>query len=415
MNNFDIIVIGGGASGMIAAISAAKNNKKVALIEKMKFPGLKLGLTGKGRCNITNTASGFTKKINPDGKFMENIYARFSSKDLIEYLHGVGIGVVMERGGRVFPENIKAVEFAKALKSQCLKHNVELICNFKVTRLIISDKQIKGVKGIKNNKPLSCFAGKVIIATGGKSYPLTGSTGDGYMLAKHAGHSVTKLFPALVPLKSDIKIIKQLNGLQLKNISCSLYINDKIVVEKFGEVHFRDNTVTGPVILSISRTVVESLMEKSKVKLILNLKPALNKTKLENRIKREIENNKKHNIRTLLNKLLPSKLIPLCIEQSKLPERKPAELMTKHETGKLISWLHNFEIPVFDYCSYNEAIITAGGINTNELSNITLESKIVRGLYFAGEILNLDAPTGGYNLQIAFSTGWVAGLSAATT
>lgn len=416
MSNHDIIVVGGGASGMMAAGRAAELGAKVLLLEKMKFPGLKLGITGKGRCNITNTASidDFVEKIQPNGEFLRYILNEFPPERLISFFNSIGVSTIIERGGRVYPENIKAVEFARHIKAWCQRNNVEIQTYFKVNEIIVQNNKILGVKGIdNNNEHHSYFAPKVIIATGGKSYPSTGSTGDAYEMAKKLGHTVTALFPALVPLLTDDRIAIQLNGLELRNIKCTLIINHQIVQEEFGEVHFRDNTIAGPLIIAMSRKIVQALINKQEVSVKLNLKPALSKIKLENRIIRETENNRKDNLRNVMNRLLPMKLIHVCLEQTRVAKNKPAYLITKEEIDDLVNWLSGFILPIKNYRSFDEAIITAGGVDTKEIDQQTLESKLISGLYFTGEVIDVDAPTGGYNLQIAFSTGWIAGRSAA--
>ncbi len=414
MQKFDTIVIGGGAAGLMAAGKSAELGNKVLLLEKMNYTGRKLGITGKGRCNITNTASleDFISKVEPDGKFLQAAFSEFFSTELISFFNRIGVDTVIERGKRVFPKNGSAVELAKSLKKWCVKNNVQVKNKFKVEELIVQKNKVIGLKGFgynkEKNQPLSYYSDKIIIATGGKSYPATGSTGDGYKLAESVGHKISPTFPALVPLETLEDIAKNLNGLDLRNVRASIIVDGNKIAESFGEMSFTGFGITGPIILGLSRKVVFALQQNKKVFISINLKPALSDTKLDNRLIREFDKQRLNNFRTVLNKLLPKKLIPVCIKETRI-SNKMAYKISPEERMILRNWLKNFNFQITGHRPYSEAIITAGGIDTNEVNSETMESKLVKGLYFAGEVLNLDAPTGGYNLQIAFSTGWIAG------
>ncbi len=414
MQKFDTIVIGGGAAGLMAAGKSAELGNKVLLLEKMSYTGRKLGITGKGRCNITNTATleDFISKVEPDGKFLQTAFSEFFSTELISFFNRIGVDTVIERGKRVFPKNGSAVELAKSLKKWCVKNNVQIKNNFKVEELIVQKNSVVGVKGFVFNKeknvPLSYYSDKIIIATGGKSYPATGSTGDGYKLAESVGHKISSTFPALVPLETHEDIAKNLNGLDLRNVRATIIVDGNKIAEDFGEMSFTGFGITGPIILGLSRKVVFALQQNKKVFISINLKPALSDIKLDNRLIREFDKQRLNNFRTVLNKLLPKKLIPVCINETRI-SNKMAYKISPEERTILRNWLKDFNFQITGHRPYSEAIITAGGIDINEINPETMQSKLVKGLYFAGEVLNLDAPTGGYNLQIAFSTGWIAG------
>ncbi|MEA3503911.1 MAG: NAD(P)/FAD-dependent oxidoreductase [Bacteroidota bacterium] len=413
MKQYDLIVIGGGAAGMMAAGHAAEMGRKVLLLEKMERHGRKLAITGKGRCNITNIAPvyEFINNIKPNGNFLRSAFSNFFSEDLIDFFSRIDVETVTERGGRVFPLDGKAVNVVKKLVIWCKKQGVDMKNDIQVSELLIKNKQIAGIKGVdksEKSKSVTFYAKHVLIATGGVSYPATGSTGDGYKLAKSVGHTVTPILPALVPLETLGYIAKELSGLDLRNVHASVYTNGKKSAEDFGELSFTDFGVTGPIILSLSREIVASLKEKKSISLILDLKSALSEKKLDNRLLRDLEKQGKETFRTILNKLLPKKLIPLCIKQTKIPADKLCNQINSKERKTLLFWLKNFKLEVSGYRPFKEAIVTAGGVNTDEVNQKTMESKILPGLFFAGEVLNLDGMTGGYNLQIAFSTGWVA-------
>lgn len=411
MIKYDIIIIGGGAAGLTAAGISAEQGKKVLVLEKMHMPGRKLGITGKGRCNITNTAplADFIKLVKPNGRFLRSSFSQFFSDELIRLFDQMGVQTVVERGGRVFPESGKAVEVVKSMVRWCKRQGAEIRTNVRVKELIIEDDQIAGIKAeTDQNKTISFETTKVIIATGGVSYPKTGSTGDGYQLAKAAGHTMNPIFPSLVPIETEGTKARKLSGLDLRNIQGTVWIDGKKASEEFGEMSFTDFGITGPIVLSQSRLIVQALNNKQDVIFSVDLKAALDDKKLDNRLIRDLDSKGNETFRNILNGLLPKMLIPSCIQYTKINADKLGHQINSKERKELRKWLKNFEFKVTGYRSFDEAIITAGGIETNEINQKTMESKFVKGLHFAGEVLDLDAPTGGYNLQIAFSTAVAA-------
>lgn len=414
MQKYDTIIIGGGAAGLMAAGISAELGKKVLVLERMSRPGRKLSITGKGRCNITNTAplAEFIQQIQPNGKFLRSSFSNFFSDELIEFFNNIGVKTVIERGGRVFPENGKAVELVKSMVNWCKIKGVSIKTNFRVKSLITKNNCVIGVSGsfeINGKKEvISYSANKVIIATGGVSYPATGSTGDGYELAKSVGHKINQVLPSLVPLETEGTKAKQLNGLELKNIKGSVWINGKKAGEDFGELSFTDFGITGPIVLSLSRIIVPAIKAKNEIIFSIDLKSALDDKKLDNRLLRNFNESGNASFRNILNGLLPKALIPVCIHETGINADKFGHQITSNERKELRKWLKNFKFKVSGHRPFKEAIITVGGIDTNEVNQKTMESKLIKALYFAGEILDLDAPTGGYNLQIAFSTAWMA-------
>ena len=410
------IVIGGGPAGMLAGISAAENGDKVIILEKMEKTGKKLLITGKGRCNITNNGNldEFMKNIPENSKFLFSSFNQYSNKDIVSLLNSEGVSTKVERGGRVFPVSDKSIDVLEALKRKLKKLNVETKTNFEVTKILTEAGVIKGIEG-KNKEQL--FADKVILATGGMSYPVTGSTGDGYKMAAELGHTVTEIKPSLVPLISTGKskeLCQEMQGLSLKNIAIKIKCEDKEIYNDFGEMLFTHFGVSGPVILSASAVLVRykninKLMQGNKVKLIIDLKPALDNQKLDHRILRDFEELKNKEFKNSLEKLLPRKMINTFIKLTGIDPEKRVNVITKEERKTIVNTLKNFEITLNGFESIDEAIITKGGIALKEINPKTMESKIIKGLYFAGEIMDLDAFTGGFNLQIAWSTGYSAG------
>ena len=410
------IVIGGGPAGMLAGISAAENGDKVIILEKMEKTGKKLLITGKGRCNITNNGDldELMKNIPENSKFLFSSFNQYSNKDIVSLLNSEGVSTKVERGGRVFPVSDKSIDVLEALKRKLKKLNVETKTNFEVTKILTEAGVIKGIEG-KNKEQL--FADKVILATGGMSYPVTGSTGDGYKMAKELGHTVTEIKPSLVPLISTGKskeLCQEMQGLSLKNIAIKIKCEDKEIYNDFGEMLFTHFGVSGPVILSASAVLVRhkninKLMQGNKVKLIIDLKPALDNQKLDHRILRDFEELKNKEFKNSLEKLLPRKMINTFIKLTGIDPEKRVNVITKEERKTIVNTLKNFEITLNGFGSIDEAIITKGGISLKEINPKTMESKIIKGLYFAGEIMDLDAFTGGFNLQIAWSTGYSAG------
>lgn len=409
MSNRKIIVIGAGASGLMAAGQAALHGADVTLLEKMSRPARKLRITGKGRCNITNTAEleDFISHFGKNGNFLRQAFSRFFSNNLLDFLAKLGVHTVVERGGRVFPRSDDAIEVVDALVKWVKQSGVNILTNTSVEKLIVEDKHIVGV--IAGNKRYDADA--VIVATGGASYPATGSTGDGYRLAESVGHKIIPIRPALVPLETKGDIAPRLQGLSLKNVLLKVLIDDKKCLEEFGEMLFTHFGVSGPIVLTVSKSVVDALREKKSVTLSIDLKPALDTDALDARLRRDIESHGKRQFQTLLKELLPATLIPVCIDLNKISHNKICSQITADERKRLRNWLKDFRLEVTKHRPLDEAIITAGGVDTREINPRTMESRLIKGLYFAGEVIDIDADTGGYNLQAAFSTAWLAGIS----
>ena len=412
-----VIVIGGGPAGMMAAITSAESGNKVILLEKMERLGRKLLITGKGRCNITSSLpiDEFIQNTPGNGQFLYSCFKNYTNQDIIQFLKSQGLEVKEERGNRIFPVTDKSLDVLDCFKRRLKELNVEIIYNNKVTDVIQKKEQEKLQVKTEENKLFE--ADKVVLATGGKSYPLTGSTGDGYKIAEKLGHTVTKTRPSLVPLECyDKKVCKDLQGLSLRNINIELknIENNKIIYEDFGEMLFTHFGVSGPTILSGSAHLVrhkniDELLRNKKIILKIDFKPALSEEKLDERILRDFSEFKNKQFKNSLEKLLPQKLIPVIIEKSKINPYKKVNEITKQERKNLVKLLKDFEIVISDFRPIDEAIITSGGINIKEINPKTMESKLVSGLYFAGEIIDVDAYTGGFNLQIAYSTGYTAG------
>ncbi len=416
-----VVVIGGGPAGMMSAIMAKEAGNEVILIEKMKSLGRKLLITGKGRCNITSSLpmEEFIKNTPGNGKFLYSVFNNFSNKDIIKFLKEEGLEVKEERGNRIFPVTDKSLDVLDCFIKRLKKDKVEIHYNEKVEEILYDKKDDKKiVTGVRTSKG-EIKADKVILATGGKSYPLTGSTGDGYSLAQKLGHNITDLKPSLVPVEIFEKsICKNLQGLSLKNVSIKIVDNEnkKEIYSDFGEMLFTHFGVSGPIILSSSAHLVrykniDQKFKNKNIKLVIDFKPALSEEKLEARILRDFEEFKNKQFKNSLDKLLPQKLIPVIIEQSSINENKKVNEITKEERKKLVILLKNFTLTLEKLRPIEEAIITSGGINIKEINPKTMESKLVQNLYFAGEIIDVDSYTGGFNLQIAYSTGYVAGLS----
>ena len=413
MKNYDVIIIGAGAAGILASISAAKNGANVLLLEKMSKEARKMLISGKGRCNITNTAyqSEFYKKIHPKPKFLKHAFSKFFSKDILDLLQENGLKTKEERGGRVFPESDKAADVVYTLLKIAKQYKVEIKKNTKVEGIITEDKTVKGVKININSNVEIIYSQNVILCTGGKSYPATGSTGDGFVFAKKLGHSITELRPALVPLITEGNIAEKLQGLSLKNSNVSIWVNNKKLYSEFGELMFAHYGLTGPEILTLSKFAIDAFDKKNDVQISIDLKPALDEQKLDNRLQRELNENGKKQIRNVMKNLLPSKLIPIILELANIDQYKECNQISGKERKKLRVLLKDLRFKLSGHRSYKEAIVTAGGVSTNEIDGKTMMSKIIKNLYFAGEVIDLDAETGGFNFQIAFSTGWLAGKS----
>lgn len=396
---------------MIAAGTAASKGKKTMLAEKNEKLGKKLFITGKGRCNITNTAEfdEFVKNIPRNSKFFLSSFNNFSNNDLVLLLESLGLKTKVERGGRVFPVSDKSSDVIKALERYLNKNKVDVKLNSKLLGIRHENGAVKGAL-LDNGQIIECSS--LIICTGGLSYPKTGSTGDGYEIAVKAGHSIIEPKPSLVPLVSTDSFVKELQGLSLKNVSIKVDANGKILYEDFGEMLFTHYGLSGPVILSASFFVSDHLRKKKEIKIIIDLKPALSEEELDKRIIRDFESNINKQFKNSLDHLLPQKLIPVIISLSGINESKEVHQITKLERKSLIKLLKRFNVAVSDTRPIEEAIVTSGGINLKEINPKTMESKLLKGLHFAGEIIDLDAFTGGFNLQIAFSTGYAAGFYA---
>ena len=412
-----VVVIGGGPAGMMSAITSAENGNKVILIEKMQSLGRKLLITGKGRCNITSSLSmdEFIKNTPGNGMFLYSVYKNYTNTDIIDFLKRQGLEVKEERGNRIFPITDKSQDVLKCFTKRLKELNVEILLNQKVSEILVKDEMVIGVK--LQDKIIN--ADKIILATGGKSYPLTGSTGDGYKMVEKLGHTVTKIKPSLVPLEIFEKYTcKEMQGLSLRNIEIKLkdIEKNKIIYEDFGEMLFTHFGISGPTILSSSAHLVrykniDELLKNKKIKLSIDLKPALSEEKLDERILRDFNEIKNKQFKNSLDKLLPQKLINIIIERSGINPQKQVNEIKKEERRNLVKLLKNFEVTIKGFRPIDEAIITSGGINIKEINPKTMESKIVNGLYFAGEIIDVDSYTGGFNLQIAYSTGYTAGIS----
>ena len=405
-----VIIIGGGAAGMVAAISASQDEKNdVILLEKNDRLGKKLSITGKGRCNITSSLSDmndFIKNTPVNGKFLYSAFKNFTNKDIIKLL---GIPTKVERGNRVFPVSDRAQDVVDALERKLNKKNIQVLKGVTAKKLLI-DENKKEVIGVETQDK-KMYADKVILATGGASYKTTGSTGDGYRMAKEIGHTIIEIRPSLVAMTANdnsIEICQKLQGLTLKNVSIKGYENNKIIYEDFGEMLFTHFGVSGPIILSASAHFACTKMKNPNV--IIDMKPALNEEKLNERILRDFDKYKNKEIKNALDDLLPQKMIPVIIELSKIDFNKKVNEITKEERKKLIFNIKNLKIELSGFRPINEAIITKGGISTKEINPKTMESKLYKNLYFAGEIIDVDAYTGGFNLQIAYSTGYTAGM-----
>ena len=408
MNSTDVIVIGAGASGLIAAGIAAQKYQNVLLLEKKTRPAIKLSITGKGRCNVTNSADikEFVSEFGNNGKFLYSAFSKFFNIDTVNFFEELGVKCRLERGGRYFPESNDAHDVVNALIKFVKSKSVKIITNSQVTKFVCEDKKIKSVI-LKNGAQY--FANKFILSTGGKSYPLTGSTGDGYDLAKSLGHTIIKPQPALVPLVSDDEFLKQLNKLKLKNIEISVLANNKVITKLFGEIEFTIFGLTGPLILTVSSQVFSLLEQKTNIDISINLKPALDDKQLDDRLVRELNNFGNLPVRNMLKTLLPVQMIEPFMDKNNIKWTETCSSINKEKRKRIFDGLRNMKFKIISTRPIDEAIITKGGISLKEVEQNTMKSKLVENLYFCGEILDIDGPTGGFNLQAAFSTGYLAG------
>ena len=407
----EIVVIGGGAAGMMAAITAARQGGQVTLLEPNERLGKKLNITGKGRCNVTNDCDQETLMANipGNGRFLYSALTRFTPQDAMAFFEGLGVPLKVERGNRVFPVSDRSFDISGALERELRRLHVRWVRD-RAREITVQDGHVTGVQGEKQHYPASA----VVLATGGVSYPATGSTGDGLKWAADSGHRLTELSPALVPFEvKETETVKELQGLSLKNIEAAVYDGKKELYREFGEMLFTHFGVSGPVLLSASSFCAKAI-RKRPLRLVIDLKPALSWEQLDERILRDFSDSRNKQFKNALNHLYPSKLIPVIIDRSSVDPDKKVNEITREERRGLAEATKALEFTLTGLRGYKEAIITQGGISVKDVNPSTMESKKIRGLYFAGEILDLDAVTGGFNLQIAWSTGWAAGKAAAS-
>jgi len=403
---YDLIVVGAGPAGMMAAGRAAERGRRIMLVEKNAQVGKKLLITGKGRCNLTNDCSveEIINNFAVNGKFLYSSLYTFPNWKLRQFFADLGVKTKVERGARVFPVSDSAREVVAAVRDFVLEAGVEL----KLQRSVAQIMTEKGrVTGVKTEQGREYRAENVLVATGGQAYPSTGSAGDGYQLAEEVGHTVTEIRPSLVPLETKEDWPEEAQGLKLKNVTATLKTDNEVIAEEFGELLFTHFGVSGPIILTLSRQVVDHLEQK--LKLSIDLKPALSFTKLDNRLQRDFAKYSRKQFKNSLGDLLPAKLRPIIVQLASIPARKFVNQITKEERQELVDLLTNLELTIAGTKGFRKAIVTAGGIVTEEIEPATMESRLVSGLYFAGEVIDIDAYTGGFNLQAAFSTGYVVG------
>lgn len=406
-----VAIIGGGAAGLLAGIAAAQNGAQVTIFEKMRLPGKKIMITGKGRCNITNACEipEFIKNIPGNGRFLNSALHRFTNDDIVLLLESHGLQTKVERGGRIFPVSDKAKDVVDTLVKIFTEAGGKLQLDTKVIEILAKDGQVTGVKTISGVYP----ADAVILAAGGASYPGTGSDGGGAKLAAKLGHKIVPLRPSLVPLESDYPYVDDLQGLSLRNVQGTLTADGEKIGSEFGEMLFTHFGVSGPIILSLSNLAAKALDEGKEVELHIDLKPALSEEKLDARIQRDFTQYSKKQLANGMKDLLPQRLIPVVCDMAYLDEEKFINQISREERHRLLAALKNFCVPITSTCPLAEAIVTAGGVSVKEINPKTMESKLIRGLHFAGEVMDVDGYTGGYNLQAAFSSGHAAGMAAA--
>lgn len=401
----DIIIIGGGASGCFAGVQASRFGKSVLLFEKNEKLGRKLRITGKGRCNVTNNSDiqEHMKNIPTNPRFMYSAFSVFDAYNTMDFFEEIGVPLKTERGNRVFPVSDNANDIADSMVKEMKKSGVKII-NKRVTKLIIENNICIGVKAGNDEY----YAKSILIACGGKSYQNTGSTGDGYTLAESAGHTITEIKPSLVPLVSPDKYCSEMMGLSLRNVTLNLYDRDKLIFSELGEMLFTHFGMSGPLVLSASSHIRE--MSPDRYKVLIDLKPALSPEQLDARIQRDFAENLNRDFVNGIRKLLPAKLIPVAVRLSGISPEQKVNSITKEQRHKFGQLIKAFPVRISGFRPVNEAIITSGGVSVKEINPKTMESKLISGLFFAGEVIDVDAYTGGFNLQIAFSTAYTAAL-----
>lgn len=410
---YDVIVVGAGAAGMMAAATAAKNGRRVLLMEKMEKAGRKIRISGKGRCNLTNARppEEFREAIRTNADFFDVAFAEFNNKATIRLFERLGVKFDIERGQRVFPHSGKAWDIANALMDYCVESGVEVMYDTRVSDVLAIDGKVYGVRYFnKRGFERKEEAPNVIIATGGVSYPATGSTGDGYIFADRLGHTIEAVRPSLTPLRTSHPQRKYLDGLLLKNVAARLYVDNELVREEFGEIGFSERGIEGAIALRMSRDAVDALIDERKVKIVLDMKPALTEEMLTERIRREIADMQPEEFfAELLRRLVPKQMVIPLAHELDVHSKNYIRKVTDAEIARLVKVLKGMTFPIVDYAPFEYAVVTAGGVRCDEVNRYTMQSNKVSGLYFAGEVLDIDANTGGYNMQIAFSTGRLAG------
>lgn len=404
MSNYELIVVGGGAAGLMIAAVAAERGKKVLLLEKMEKVGRKIRITGKGRCNVTNNKSHdeFLSKVRAGGEFVKPSFELFDNLQTIQFFEHIGVPISIEQGGRAYPRSGDAWDVAIGLERWAVKHGAKIRCGCEVTSLLTENGRCIGVE-MRDEKILGS---KVVIATGGVSYPGTGSTGDGYRMAYEVGHNVVPVAPSLVPFEIAGKFIPSLTGVILKNVTLALMVDGVEKGKEMGEVEFFRFGIGGGMVFRLSRDGVEAVMDGHKVEFLLDMKPSLSIAKLLGRVGREVEAKPNLKLKELLLKLLPSKMAAVLSEMIKISDSTAIVRISERDLTEILILIKNFKLTVTAHRGFKEAVVTAGGISTTEIDPHTMESKLVKGLYFAGEVIDMDADTGGYNLQLAFSTAY---------
>ena len=408
MEQFDAIIIGAGPAGMMAAIRASARGRKILLLERNEHPGRKLLISGKGRCNLTNSCGieTFLNEFSQSRNFLRNTFAKFFNSELISFFEDAGVKLKAERGGRVFPESDRAGDILNVLLAGLKNKNIKLLHGERVKEIIIKDNKIEGVL---TDSDKSFLAQHVGIATGGASYPETGSTGDGYRIAEALGHKIVPLKPALCGIRIKERFIRDWQGISLKNIRLALFINGKKIDDLFGEMIFTHFGISGPIALDMSASIYDALELKKEVALSINLKPALDHKILDARLLREFKAGSAKNIKNISKELLPQGMISRFLEYCGIDENKRVNQITTAERKKLVDSLFDLRLTAEGILQIKDGIVTRGGVDTKEINPKTMESKLIKGLFFAGEVIDVDGKTGGYNLQAAFSTGWVCG------